>query len=117
MRKEISSFEYIQLATAICCTIFPWVLFYLHPNAPLAAAAFWNFIFVGLAILVLGMTAIISGRGWEPLLTMAFGIWLILSPWVLFFSSFSTPSWFARIAGTVTVLGACWRNLNARSKS
>lgn len=45
--------------------------------------AMWNFILVGVAIIALAVTSLLSRQSWEEWSILLLSIWLALSPWIL----------------------------------
>lgn len=47
-------------------------------------------------------------RRWQDWLNVVMGLWLVLAPWVLGYSTSATSVWNARIVGIIIILIALW---------
>ncbi|MCB4457883.1 SPW repeat protein [Leisingera sp. McT4-56] len=65
--------------------------------------ATWNFVLVGIAAAALAATALLNFNIWEEWIEIVLGAWLIISPWVLGYSSVAILTWMAVIGGAVIV--------------
>jgi len=45
---------------------------------------------------------------WNHWTLLALGLWLIISPWILGFSSFNLPTWNSVILGTLVIIFSIW---------
>lgn len=82
----------------------PWALGSFSPDSvPLGAAA-WNFLVCGVAVAILGATALASYRLWEEWVNLLIGIWLIASPWMLHDAGKPPFVWNALICGILLVV-------------
>lgn len=83
--------------------------------APAAAGApaisgivHWNFYIVGLALAMIGIAALYSRRPWEEWTDVVLGVWLLISPWILAYTSETALKWDAVIVGLVVAVLAAW---------
>lgn len=74
------------------------------PEGVSVAAANWNFVLVGLAVLVVAGSAIYAYQQWEEWVLLLLGVWLAISPWVLGYSEVTTYLTTALIAGLIVAL-------------
>jgi len=81
----------------------PWALGYQAETA-----AMTNAIVIGLALIAAAMGAIFVPRAWEEWTEGALGLWMIVSPWVLGFSSVQIAVSAAVIAGFAIAVLAVW---------
>ncbi|RJF97014.1 hypothetical protein D3870_19410 [Noviherbaspirillum cavernae] len=82
----------------------PWVMLY-PADVP---SAMWNAYILGSAIVVFAIIAIYLPRAWEEGLNMLFGLWLVISPWVLGFSMYRDITANAVIVGVFVAALAAW---------
>jgi hypothetical protein len=89
----------INVLAGIWLIISPWVLsFGGHPTAV------WNSVILGIVVLLFALGAMsskFSGPSWW---NVVFGIWLIISPWVLGFASLSTAATNAVVLGIIVLI-------------
>ncbi|MER3479444.1 MAG: hypothetical protein C4327_02900 [Meiothermus sp.] len=88
-----------NLVLGLWLVLSPWILGYASTSA-----ALWNGILVGIVVAVLALTHMRGGPLWEEWVSLALGIWLILSPWLLGFSSLSVPTWNAVVVGVLVAI-------------
>ncbi|MBM3950214.1 MAG: hypothetical protein FJ311_02030 [Rhodospirillales bacterium] len=71
-----------NLLLGIWLIVSPWVLAYTNTQL-----AMWNAYILGAIIAIAAAAALIAFHEWEEWVSMALGIWLIVSPWVLGFAT------------------------------
>ena len=81
----------------------PWVLGYAAMTAPA-----WNAYVVGVIIAVAALAALFAFHVWEEWVSVAFGTWLVISPWLLGFAGFSTALWNQIVVGVIVAALALW---------
>lgn len=81
----------------------PWVLGFQHQMAPMASS-----VIVGLALIAASLGAMIVPRAWEEWSQAGLGLWMIVSPWVLGFSSQMDIMRVAVVSGIVVLALALW---------
>lgn len=80
----------------------PWLMQY----ASLGAAS-WNSMLFGGAIVFFATWALLAPAAWEEWTNLVLGIWLIVAPWVLGFSSQVFATWnIVGVGVVVSVLSA-----------
>lgn len=84
--------------------ISPWALGYATDVTVAANNAY----FLGAAIVVFAAVAVYMPRVWEEWINMAFGLWLIVSPWVLGFASHRDVTINAVVVGLLVGALATW---------
>jgi hypothetical protein len=57
---------------------------------------------------VLAASALYQVQKWEEWTNALVGIWLVVSPWILNFSSNQMPTWNAVIVGILVLCAAGW---------
>jgi hypothetical protein len=93
----------INLLLGIWLFISPWVLGYAD-----AQTAAWHSWGLGLLIGVGALMALIRFFAWEEWINAAFGVWLIVAPWLLGFSGESVAMWNHVVIGVLTAVLAIW---------
>ena len=68
----------------------------------------WNAWIVGLAVVVIAGIAIYAYNSWEEWTNIILGAWLLISPWVLGFSTSAALMWNAVIFGVLVIGFAAW---------
>ena len=100
--------DWVNVFLGLWILISPWAIQHTMStgNYGTTSAVMWNIYLVGVAISVLASAAIIAIPFWEDWSNLAlvmFGGWLLISPWVLGFSSAAALMWNAVIAGVIVV--------------
>ena len=93
----------LMLILGVWMIVSPWALQYQSDTYAMANAVVLG-ILIGLAALV----ALFKVMAWEEWANVALGIWLLISPWVLGFSSMMAAMWNAVIVGIVVAALALW---------
>lgn len=92
---------------ALWILISPWVLVHISTAPPsqlqISGAAVWNFLIVGVVMMVASMAPLTVSTAWEGRVNAAMGVWLIASPWVLDFRSDLILTLNAVVVGVLTV--------------
>lgn len=88
--------DWINLIVGAWLFFSPWLLKY----ATLGTASWDSFIF-GVAIVVFAVWALYAPKAWEELTNLILGAWLIISPWVLGFSTNRLVMWNLVIVGAI----------------
>ncbi len=81
----------------------PWALAYQAEARPM-----WNSVILGLLIAAVALYALFKVFAWEEWANVAFGAWLVISPWILGFSGLFTAMLNAVIVGAVVLVLALW---------
>ncbi|RWB96345.1 MAG: hypothetical protein EOQ57_26895 [Mesorhizobium sp.] len=99
---------FLRAMIALWTLISPWVLVHLSMAPPsqlqISASALWNFLFVGVTMMVISITQLMAATIWEGRVNVAMGIWLIVSPWVLGFRSDLVLTWNAVMVGILAIV-------------
>src|SRR5690349_18050466 len=86
--------EWLNLILAVCLFLSPWVLGFSGEQV-----AAWDAWVCAVIIGALSVAALTSYAAWEEWASIAVGAWLVISPWVLGFSTLPAA------IGTVLVIG------------
>lgn len=81
----------------------PWVLAFGEFNV-----AVWNAWILGVIIAVAALAALAQYHEWEEWVSLVFGAWLIVSPWVLGFTAATAALWNHVIVGLLVAGMAAW---------
>ncbi|RUW87739.1 hypothetical protein EOA13_28080 [Mesorhizobium sp. M7A.F.Ca.US.011.01.1.1] len=107
MDKQFSWKGFLRAMIALWTLISPWVLVHISMAPPsqvqISAGAAWNFLVVGLVMMVISIVPQASSTVWEGRINAAMGVWLIASPWVLGFRSDLVLTWNAVLIGILTL--------------
>ncbi|MGB3539051.1 MAG: SPW repeat protein [Mesorhizobium sp.] len=95
--------DWVNLVLAVVLFISPWVLGFVP-----AATAAWNAWAVAIVIGVLAIAAITAFAVWEEWINLLLGLWLIVSPWVLHFSTDTRPTWTFVVLGIIAAVISAW---------
>lgn len=93
--------DVVNLVLGVWLFVSPWILQYTAIE--LAA---WNAYVLGVIIAVAAIAALVAFHEWEEWADMAFGLWLIVSPWVLGFATLTTTALPAETGAVGTEAGA-----------
>ncbi len=77
----------------------------------------WNFVLLGVATALMALAIIFSYNIWEVWITMALGLWTVVSPWVLGFEDQSTLKMNAMVCGILIFAAALSLVLWPRAKN
>jgi len=102
-RKELIP-DVVNLLLGLGLFLSPWVVGYSTESA-----ASWNAWLSGLAIAVLAIVALAAFAEWEEWITLAVGVWVAISPWLVHFSGNETATPLHVIAGIVVAAAAALR--------
>jgi len=92
-----------NLVLGLWLLISPWVLGYAGQSLPA-----WNAHVVGAIIAVAAVAALNAFQQWEEWVNVAFGAWLIVSPYLLGISGPTSALWNQIIVGLVVAILALW---------
>ena len=67
-----------------------------------------NFYFVGIALIIFAVVALVAFRLWEEWVNVILGAWLLVSPWLLGFSTVTALMSNAVLIGALIILCAGW---------
>ncbi|MBI2584505.1 MAG: SPW repeat protein [Rhodospirillales bacterium] len=105
--------DWLNVILGLWIFVLPWSV--LHPMAAGAGAttgatvgAMWNLYIVGSLIAVVAAMALVAFKAWEEWINLVLGGWLVISPWVVGFSTSTLLMWNAVIVGALVVLFAGW---------
>jgi hypothetical protein len=103
----------VNLVLGVWLVISPWVLqFAAEPRA------MWNAVILGVVIAAAAILALVQFHEWEEWADMAFGLWLIVSPWVLGFAeTLATATWNFVVVGVLTIGLAAWSLRDERQRT
>ena len=93
----------VNLILGIWMIVSPWVLGYSMEATPT-----WNAVILGILIGVAALFALYRVMAWEEWGNVVLGVWLLISPWVLSFSSIRSAMSNAVIVGIVVAVLALW---------
>ena len=98
--------DWVMLAFGIWLFVSPfWMLVY----GSLMDVAAWNSYVMGVLVAVFAWGALAGARRWEEWLQLIFGVWLIVSPFVLMFYAIEpTAAWNTIALGILIGLDAIW---------
>lgn len=92
--------DWVNVLLGLWLSISPWVLGY-RVEAP---NAMWNALILGVAIFAFALIAVNMPRVWEEWVNLILGLWMIISPWVVRFSSHRSAATNAVIVGIIVAL-------------
>ena len=81
----------------------PWVLGFQQQMAPMA-----NGVVIGVALIAAALGAYFLPRAWEEWTEGGLGLWMVISPWVLGFSTNHNAMLNAVLSGIVVAVLALW---------
>lgn len=95
--------DVVNLVLGLWLLISPWVLAYAGETLPM-----WNAVIFGILIGVVALYALFQVFAWEEWANAVFGVWMVISPWVLGFSGNFAAMLNAVIVGAVAFALAIW---------
>ncbi|MFQ5774833.1 MAG: SPW repeat protein [Kiloniellaceae bacterium] len=108
-----------NLVLGVWLFVSPWVLQFIANER-----AMWNAFVLGVIIAVAAIAALVAFHEWEEWADMAFGVWLIISPWVLGFGTTMVgaeagafaATWNFVVVGVLTIALAAWSLRGGRQR-
>jgi hypothetical protein len=91
--------DWLCVAAGIVVFVFPWIV-----EGSTSQTAVLNGVVIGLVIAAIGALELTALQRWEEWCQLLFGLWLIVSPWLLGFSHFSTLTTANVVLGAVVAL-------------
>ena len=95
--------DWVNLILAVLLFISPWVLGFAGETVPA-----WNAWIIAVIIAILALAAISAFAEWEEWINGLLGVWLIIAPWVLSFSSSTHALWAHVVLGIITAVVSFW---------
>ncbi len=100
-RKNLMLVDWINLILAFALVVSPWVL------ALPAGTITYNAVIAGVVIGLVAIGALVAFAQWEEWVNLILGMWVLVSPFVLGFSSNVNATWTHVVVGlAVAVLAA-----------
>ena len=93
----------VNLVLGVWMIVSPWVLRYQAETTPTG-----NAVILGVLIAIAALIALFRVMAWEEWVNVAFGVWLLVSPWILGFSGIAAAMTNAVIVGIVVAALALW---------
>jgi len=93
----------VNAVLGVCLVLLPWVAGFSADLTPTG-----NAVIVGLALVGAALGAMLVPRAWEEWTEALLGLWLIVSPWALGFSTHVDARRSAVVAGIVVAVLALW---------
>ena len=109
--------DWVSGAVGLWLIVCPFLLTFSLGEATPTTMITANFVICGGLALLLALAVLAAFRIWEEWLTVALGIWLIISPWMLDFAASRSATWNAVGAGIVLAVFAGWTLVAAESES
>lgn len=95
--------DWVQLILGIWLFFSPWILGFAG-----SGGAAWNSYIIGVGVVVFAIIALYLPRLWEEWINLVLGVWLVIAPWVVGFSSLSNATQNSVILGIVMVILTVW---------
>ena len=95
--------DVVNALLGVWLVLSPWIVGFQGERTPTA-----NAVVVGVALIAAALGAMIVPRAWEEWIECALGVWLVISPWVLGFSTMRDPMLSTVISGIVVAVLALW---------
>jgi hypothetical protein len=99
MLRRISSLDVINLVLGAILFISPWIAGFTHEHAATRNA--WIF---GVLIALASIGVLVSFAEWEEWLKLIFGLWVLISPWVLGFYTTAAAMWAHVVIGIIVAI-------------
>ncbi len=96
--------DWMNMALGLWLTVAP---FSMQHSATDSAG--WNAYVIGLLIAIISIGTVGSFQIWKEWANLTLGFWLIISPWILGFSSNLAATWNHAIVGLLVVVFSTWQ--------
>jgi hypothetical protein len=93
----------------LCLIVSPWVFIYVDQTA-----AAWNASVTGLAIALVAASTLVTYHEWGERVTAVLAVWLLVSPYLLGFSTMQAASWTHFVVGLLVAGLALWAGITER---
>jgi len=104
--------DWVNFALGLWVIISPWTIAHVMATTSepggVTEAAMWNQYLVGSAVAILAVVALYAFAAWEEWLNLVLGAWLLVSPWLLGFSTSAGLVWNAVVIGGLVLIFAGW---------
>ena len=95
--------DVLNLILGVWMLVSPWALAHQATTRPT-----WNAVILGVLIGLVALYAMFQVFAWQEWVNAVFGVWLILSPWLLGFSDLFAAMLNAVIVGAAVLILAVW---------
>jgi len=95
--------DWVNLLLGLWLFFSPWALDYANHQY-----AAWNAYVMGAGIFVFAAIAAYMPKAWEEMINTGFGVWLVLSPYILGFASQTTVALHTVVFGVLVTAFAVW---------
>lgn len=92
--------NWVMLALGLWLFLSPWILGYAEEPA----GAAWNAYLLGAATVLFSIAGLYTAKFREELAGIAFGVWLVVSPWAMGFTAFTPAMYNAVIVGVLLAI-------------
>ena len=93
----------VNAVLGVAVVVSPWVLDYSSETIATS-----NAVVIGLALVAAALGAMLAPKAWEEWTEAVFGLWMVISPWMLGYSHVQTAMYVAVGVGLIVVLLALW---------
>lgn len=101
--------DWVNVFLGIWMFVSPWVIReWLSAGSVGEALGVWDLWAVGIAVVAFAGVALYAFAAWEEWVNLVLGAWLLVSPWVLGYSTSAAMTLNAVIAGVLLVVFAAW---------
>lgn len=95
--------DVVNLILGLWLIITPWALNFAADRRPM-----WNAVVIGVVIAIAAIAALVSFRKWEEWIEAVLGLWLIISPYLLGFTTEMNATVNQVIVGIIVAALAIW---------
>ncbi|NIR32913.1 MAG: SPW repeat protein [Gammaproteobacteria bacterium] len=103
MERQARWQDWVSLVFAIWLFLSPFIFEYRD-----VGAAAWNAYVFGVVIAIMSIVALVERRIWEEWIDLIVGIWLVIAPFVLGFTTEPAAMWNHVILGVLLVIDTIW---------
>ena len=94
----------VQTLLGAALFVAPWLLGFSAETAPA-----WTAWLTGAAIALVGILNYADDASWPAWTNLAVGVWAVISPWVVQFTSAETAMWTHTVIGAAVVASSIWQ--------
>jgi SPW repeat len=95
--------DWINLVLAVCLLLSPWAIGFASETTPA-----WNAWIVAVVLGALAIATLSAFAEWEEWANLVFGLWLIVSPWLLEFAADVNAMWTHVVVGVLVAAVSVW---------
>lgn len=96
--------RWLLILTGVYVMLSPWITTHRPQAETISDAIAWSHYLAGGAMITLGFIGLAVDHLWEDWMATLVGVWLVVSPWLLGFTSIGTLAWSDTLMGIIVIV-------------